>query len=70
MLVVYLVIFFGIVVIVMSRRCMIIGIVVIDRIYGNYMSNEIFFKMMDKIWLNIGGKDDDLFECDEFDVVD
>lgn len=46
------------------------GIVVIDRTYGNYMSNETFFKMTDKIRLNTGGKDDDSFECDEFDAVD
>ena len=70
MLAAYLVIFFGTVAIATSRRCMTTGIVVIDRTYGNYMSNETFFKMTDKIRLNTGGKDDDSFECDEFDAVD
>lgn len=70
MLAAYLVIFFGTVAIATSRRCMTTGIVVIDRTYGNYTSNETFFKMTDKIRLNTGGKDDDSFECDEFDAVD
>ena len=42
----------------------------IDRTNGKNMSNETSFTMTDRIWLNTNGKDDDSFECDEFDAVD